>query len=144
MKLTSPLSVVFVCLCLPISANALPLEPSTAPSDAKVYFITPQDGAKVQAPFTVKFGLTGMGVAPEGVDIEGTGHHHLAIDGELELNPNEPMGSEVIHLDNGQTQIDLFLTPGKHSLQIIFGDFLHRPFDPPIVSDVISVNVSSD
>jgi hypothetical protein len=141
--LTSPV-IFFICICLPNVVVALPLEPTAAPSDAKVYFIHPQNGAKVQAPFTVKFGLVNMGIAPEGIDVEGTGHHHLSIDGRLSLNPNEPMGNEVIHLDNGQTQIELFLTPGRHSLQIILGDFLHRPFDPPVVSEVITVTVSTN
>jgi hypothetical protein len=54
-----------------------------APSDAAVYFINLKDRATVTSPFKVQFGLTGMGVAPAGVEKEKTGHHHLLIDAKL-------------------------------------------------------------
>src|SRR5699024_9165655 len=50
---------------------------TTAPQDAEVYFIAPQDGQTVTSPVTVKFGLKGMGVAPAGTQNAHTGHHHL-------------------------------------------------------------------
>jgi Domain of unknown function (DUF4399) len=144
MKLFTLLCYAVICLFLPASVFALPLEPTPAPPGARVYFISPADGDKVQSPFTLRFGLENMGIAPEGIDVEGTGHHHLLVDGRAQLNPNEPMEGEVMHMDKGQTQVDLFLTPGTHTLQIIFGDYLHRPFNPPIVSKIITVRVSSE
>ena len=50
---------------------------SSAPEDARLYFIEPADGTTVTGTFSVKFGLSGMGVAPAGVTRENTGHHHL-------------------------------------------------------------------
>ena len=45
----------------------------------KVYFINLQDGDEVKSPFLVQFGLSGKGVAPAGIDVPNTGHHHLLI-----------------------------------------------------------------
>lgn len=39
-----------------------------SPSGAKVYFINLKDGQEVSSPFLVQFGLSGMGVAPAGVE----------------------------------------------------------------------------
>lgn len=41
---------------------------SKAPEGAKVYIVSPADGDTVSSTFTVVFGLSGMGVAPAGVD----------------------------------------------------------------------------
>src|SRR5262245_39791100 len=63
-----------------------------APKDAKVYFINLKDGDKVKSPFKVQFGLSGIGVAPVGVEKENTGHHHLIIDTEVTgAALNEPL-----------------------------------------------------
>ena len=45
----------------------------------KVYFINLQNGDKLKSPFLVQFGLSGKGVAPAGVEVANTGHHHLLI-----------------------------------------------------------------
>ena len=38
--------------------------------------ISPREGATVSKPVTMRFGLSGMGVAPAGLDVAGTGPHH--------------------------------------------------------------------
>ena len=73
---------------------------TAAPEGAKVYFIEPADGAVVSGPVTVRFGLSGMGVAPAGVEKAKTGHHHLLIDTKLEdytapVPADEPLGNRV-------------------------------------------------
>ena len=40
---------------------------TAAPAGAMVYFISPENGARVTSPVTVRFGLRGMGIAPAGV-----------------------------------------------------------------------------
>jgi len=62
-------------------------ERTPAPSDASVRIISPQDGATVSSPVTVIFGLSGMGVAPAGVQHDNTGHHHLMVNREVEQLP---------------------------------------------------------
>jgi hypothetical protein len=111
---------------------------------AEVYFISPQDGASVHAPVTVRFGLKGMGIAPAGVKFDNTGHHHLLIDtdfSELKLDAPLPANEKILHFGKGQTETSVTLTPGKHTLQIVFADYLHQSFDPPLHSKKITVTV---
>ena len=85
-----------------------------------------------------------MGVAPAGVDTPNTGHHHLLIDVSEPLAPNEPIPQDKTHLHfgAGQTEALIELPPGKHTLQLVLGDWSHLPFHPPVMSDVITVNVN--
>lgn len=108
----------------------------------KVYFITPANGAKVSNPVKVVFGLSGMGVAPAGVKQDKTGHHHLLIDAEL-ANPKAaiPKDDKHLHFGGGQTETSITLPPGKHTLQLVLGDFAHVPHDPPVQSEKISIDV---
>ncbi|UCH50166.1 MAG: DUF4399 domain-containing protein [Betaproteobacteria bacterium] len=113
-----------------------------APSDAEVYIISPQDGDTVTSPVTVKFGLRGMGVAPAGVDTPNTGHHHLLIDtGPPALNAPIPADDNHKHFGGGQTETVIELAPGKHTLQLIMGDKLHFPHEPPVMSRKITITV---
>lgn len=113
-----------------------------SPAGARVYIISPANGAEVSSPVKVLFGLSGMGVAPAGVDKENTGHHHLIIDGSDAMPAKGmPMGTNVKHFGGGQTEAEIELTPGAHTLQLGFGDKNHVPFDPPLMSEKISVTV---
>jgi hypothetical protein len=126
------------------AAAGMAADRMTAPAGAEVYFIAPRDGAKVRGPVTVKFGLKGMGVAPAGVQFENTGHHHLLIDTDLsELNLDAPLpaSGKVLHFGKGQTETALTLAPGKHTLEIVFADYLHQSFNPPLHSKKITVTV---
>jgi hypothetical protein len=90
----------------------------------------------------VQFGLKGMGVAPAGVDKENTGHHHLIVDGDPELT-DKPIAKDAthIHFGSGQTEVQLELSPGKHTLQLVLGDKAHIPHNPPVVSKKITITV---
>ncbi len=116
---------------------------SKAPEGAKVYIISPKDGEKVGRTFTVKFGLSGMGVAPAGVDRENTGHHHLLIglDQLPDLGKPLPASDQVIHFGGGQTETEVTLPPGKQTLQLVLGNYLHIPHEKPVVSEKITVVV---
>jgi hypothetical protein len=121
--------------------NAVPQLP--APEGAQVYFIEPLDGATVGQTFTVKFGLKGMGVAPAGVDMPATGHHHLLVDVASMplLDVPLPMTEQIRHFGKGQTETELTLPPGSHTLQLLIGDKNHVPMDPPVISEKISIRV---
>lgn len=115
-----------------------------APDGAGVYFITPTDGATVTSPVQVIFGLTGMGVAPAGVGMDGTGHHHLLIDidpSELDMSGALPADDHVKHFGGGQTETTIELEPGEHTLYLLLGDENHIPFDPPILSEPVRIMV---
>ena len=122
-------------------ASATDLSP--APETAKAYIITPSNGETVKPPFTVQFGLSGMGIAPAGVDRPNTGHHHLLIDIDQLPSLTEPLqGSEqVLHYGAGQTETQLTLAPGEHTLQLVLGNYSHIPHDQPVLSEKITVTV---
>ena len=113
-----------------------------APADAKLYFISPQDGNEVTSPVTVRFGLSSMGVAPAGLEKENTGHHHLIVDADLpDMDKPIPSDANHRHFGGGQTEVILELSPGQHTLQLLLGDFTHIPHNPPVTSDKITINV---
>ncbi|MBT8139627.1 MAG: DUF4399 domain-containing protein [Gammaproteobacteria bacterium] len=116
---------------------------STAPAAASVYLISPVNGERVPTTFKVKFGLSGMGVAPAGVPSNNTGHHHLLIDIE-QLPPLDkplPASDKLRHFGGGQTEVLLTLEPGEHSLQLLLGNHLHVPHQPPVLSKKIHITV---
>jgi len=118
---------------------------TAAPDNAKAYFINLKDGETVSSPVLIRFGLSGMGVAPSGTEAPNTGHHHLLIDAPaLEgdaLNEAIPVDAEHVHFGKGQTEASVNLTPGKHTLQLVLGDWSHIPHKKPVMSERITVNV---
>lgn len=114
-----------------------------SPKGAEVYIISPQDGAVVTSPVTVRFGLKGMGVAPAGVTFENSGHHHLLVDADPPTDMSQPIANNEhsLHFGKGQTETELKLKPGKHTLQLLLGDQLHVPHDPPVMSKKITITV---
>lgn len=116
---------------------------SASPEGAEVYIISPAEGETVSSPVLVQFGLKGMGVAPAGIDLPNTGHHHLLIDSDdlpSETTPM-PMSEHLMHFGKGQTEVELELEPGKHTLQLVLGDYLHIPHDPVVASKKITITV---
>lgn len=107
------------------------------------YIVSPTAGAVVESPVTVVFGLrNGFGVAPAGVALDNTGHHHLLIDTQLpDLTKPIPKDAHHRHFGGGQTETSLELSPGKHTLQLLLGDFAHLPHTPPVMSDRITIRV---
>ncbi len=137
-KLTAAAAVL--ALAAPALAGETP-----APQGAKVYFINLKDGDTVNSPVHVQFGLAGMGVAPAGVDDKpNTGHHHLIIDEVVEgdeLNAPLPADEHHKHFGGGQTETTIELAPGKHTLQLLLGDWSHIPHNPPVMSERITITV---
>lgn len=124
-------------------AIAQVLPKTKAPEGAKSYIVSPKNGDTVTSPFTVQFGLKGMGIAPAGVNHPNTGHHHLLIDlAQLpDLNAALAVTDNIRHFGAGQTEMELTLPPGKHTLQLVLGDYLHIPHEKPVVSDKITITV---
>jgi hypothetical protein len=136
---------LFLALGLTLLMALAGAQERTAPAaNAEVYFISPSNGATVQGPVTVRFGLKGMGIAPAGVKFDNTGHHHLLIDtdfSELKLDAPLPATDKIMHFGKGQTETTLTLPPGKHTLEIVFADYLHNSFDPALHSKKITITV---
>jgi uncharacterized protein DUF4399 len=127
-----------------LATLAVAQDRSAAPAGAEVYIISPQNGATVTGPVTVRFGLKGMGIAPAGVKFDNTGHHHLLIDTDLsqvKLDAPLPATDKILHFGKGQTETVVTLAPGKHTLELLFADYLHVPFDPTLHSKKITITV---
>ena len=113
-----------------------------APSDARVYIISPANGELVSSPVKIQFGLTGMGVAPAGLEKAKTGHHHLIVDANTpNLKKAIPKDAKHIHFGGGQTETTIELSPGTHTLQLVLGDKAHIPHNNPVISDKITITV---
>jgi hypothetical protein len=116
--------------------------PSPSAPGSAVYFVDLKDGQTVPTKFTVHFGLKGMGVAPAGSDKENSGHHHLLIDSELPpLDQPIPNDFTHLHFGAGQTEAEVTLTPGDHTLQLLLGDKYHMAHTAPLMSERIHVHV---
>ena len=127
-----------------LATLALAQERTPAPAGGEVYFIAPADGAKIHGPVTVRFGLKGAGVAPAGLKFDNTGHHHLLIDADLsevKLDASLPATEKILHFGKGQTETTLNLTPGRHTLELLFADYQHLSFEPPLHSKKITITV---
>lgn len=119
---------------------ALPRTPSV--EGANVFFITPTNGATVSNPVAIEFGIEGMDVVKAGDNQPHSGHHHLLIDTGLpDLGLPIPADAQHIHFGDGSTSTEITLEPGEHTLQMLLGDHLHIPHNPPLVSDVITVTI---
>ncbi|MEC7891106.1 MAG: DUF4399 domain-containing protein [Pseudomonadota bacterium] len=96
----------------------------------------------MKSPFLIQFGLRGKGVAPAGVDVTNTGHHHLLINvDEVDYNLPIPSSDQHLHFGLGQTETNLELPSGKHSLQLVLGDKYHIAHKPPLMSEKIQIIV---
>jgi len=85
-----------------------------------------------------------MGIAPAGIKIENTGHHHLLIDTDAPADMSQPLpaSDKVVHFGKGQTETTLTLPPGKHTLQLLLADQNHIPHNPPVISKKITITVT--
>ena len=136
--------ITVILLFVPV-ALAEAQERSPSPDDARVYIQSPEDGAVVTSPVTIRFGLEGMGVAPAGIQFPNTGHHHVLIDvAEGDMPPLDlplPATDQIVHFGLGQTEVEIDLEPGQHTLQLVLGDYLHTPHSPPVISERITITV---
>jgi hypothetical protein len=126
----------------PGAAAALTGGPSPSPAGAEVYFNDLKEGQVLPPKTTIYFGLRNMGVAPAGSDRENSGHHHLLIDTELPpLDQPIPNDFNHLHFGGGQTEAEVTLKHGEHTLQLLMGDKDHIPHTPPVFSKRLKVRV---
>lgn len=133
----------------PVATETAPAEPpvaalerTTSVSGASVFFISPADGETVSNPVKVVFGIEGMEVVAAGDNTPHSGHHHLLIDTGLpDLGLPIPKDGQHVHFGDGSTETEITLEPGQHTLQMLLGDHLHIPHDPPLISSQIIIQV---
>ena len=133
---------LLISFSLFFATGLIALEFSKGAPTAEVYFITPKNDDIVTGEVVVKFGLQNFGVSPAGLNVNGTGHHHLIIDADLP-NLSQPIQADKnhVHFGKGQTEVNLELEPGTHTLQLLLGDYRHIPHRPPIFSNKITIVV---
>ena len=133
---------LLISFSLFFATGLIALEFSKGAPTAEVYFITPKNDDIVSGEVVVKFGLQNFGVSPAGLNVNGTGHHHLIIDAGLP-NLSQPIQADKnhVHFGKGQTEVKLELEPGTHTLQLLLGDYRHIPHRPPIFSNKITIVV---
>jgi len=126
-------------MAIPVAA----LAQTPSPHDAYLYIIWPNEGERIKGGFWCRFGLRNMGVTRAGDTTKNTGHHHLLIDVDTPLDPNEPIpqNKNHLHFGAGQTEVRLELPPGPHTLQLVLGDAEHRLFKPPVISKKVRITV---
>ncbi len=126
------LSLLCACLAAPPAGAAEPLHPwqVPAPRNAReAYFSNLQDGASIETPFLLKFGLTGIGLAPIVKPVAHAGHHHLLVNRDLPMEFNKPLpfDDRYIHFGKGQMETVLNFAPGKYQLRLVMADDKHIP-----------------
>jgi hypothetical protein len=152
-KASAPASMISILLLLLAAATSDVVHaqdpkdrtggPSASAPGAEVYFVDLKDGATVPSKLTIHFGLRNMGVGPAGLDRQHTGHHHLLIDTDLPpLDQPIPNDFNHLHYGAGQTEAEITLSPGEHTLQLLLGDKDHIPHTPPVMSARIRVKVA--
>jgi len=84
-----------------------------------------------------------MGVAPAGINLPNTGHHHLLLDVDKLPNMALPIPADKnhLHFGKGQTETVLKLEPGKHTIQLLLGNYLHIPHEKEVISKKITITV---
>lgn len=133
---------VIAAMAISVCAQAADAKASPAPK-ATVSILEPANGATVPQTFTVKFGASGVNIVPAGTDQENSGHHHLLIDTDVlpDIHSPIPVSATSIHFGKGQTETEITLPPGKHTLQLVLGNYAHIPGATPIISKKITVTV---
>ena len=130
---------MIVFLSLPASSY----DKSHSYDEKKLYFISPVNGESVTSPVTIKFGIKGMRIVPAGVDKPLSGHHHLLINIDKLPNMDMPIPADKkhLHFGKGQTETSIILPKGKHTLQLLLGNYMHVPHKPPLLSKKIEIIV---
>jgi len=52
-----------------------------------------------------------------------------------------PATDQIKHFGGGQTETEITLQPGKHTLQLLLGNYAHVPHSQPVVSEQITITV---
>jgi hypothetical protein len=136
--LTTLITVVVAAAVAPACQKA-----PAALAAGKISFATLKEGDQVKSPLEVCIDAEGLTVEPAGEVKPGHGHHHILVDVPLPgLSAAIPKDEQHIHMGDGSRCHTVELTPGKHTLRLLFADGAHVPYNPPISAQV-SVEVAA-
>ena len=122
------------------AAEKIVIAPAARPDGVR--FLSPETGATVTSPVHFRFGVDGMTIAPAGDLTQGTGHHHIIVDGgPIEKGTTVPADATHIHYGGGQIEGTLTLEPGQHTITLQLADGSHVSYGEAW-SNTITINVS--
>jgi hypothetical protein len=132
-------AAIALVLATPGAAQAAP---AAAPPTPGIGILLPINGARVRSPITVRFRLTDYGVAPAGTNVDRTGHFHLLIDTDAGAPGTViPTDSQHVHFGKGQIEVSVPLSPGRHTLRAVLGDYQHKVISADLVSRPVTITV---
>lgn len=74
----------------------------------------------------IRLAVRGVVIRPAGTDEPNAGHHHLFVDRDITPSGETiPAEEGIIHLGGGQTEHELPLDPGTHTVIAVLGDYQH-------------------
>ena len=116
-----------------------------AENNPSVFFKSPKNNyISESSEVKIVFGIKNFNILPAGVVGCNSGHHHLIINADLpNLERPIPTTENYVHFGKGQTETTIYLKPGKHTLQLLLGDYAHIPHKKPIFSEKITIEVIS-
>lgn len=107
-------------------------------AEVELHITSPTSQAIVNSPVSVKFKVSGI----DPLKLAKEGHLHLIIDKPLPLQDETiPANTNYLHLSTTQPSVELELSSGEHSLQLLLGNHHHTPHKDNIHSDVITIKV---
>ena len=110
---------------------------------ARVYFVSPTDGATVDARFDVVMAAAGLIVEPSGKINPNAGHFHILVDTDfVEAGETIITDDQHLHFGKGQAVAKLELPPGEHVLRLQFANGAHIALAGPQYRDEITVMVA--
>jgi Domain of unknown function (DUF4399) len=117
-------SCAATALVLAITGCASTMAPSQAMS-----ILEPSNNATVPTTFKVRFGVTGMAVAPAGDIVANSGHNHLLINlDSIPSGESIPFTEKHMHFGKGQTEAEVKLAPGVYKLTAQFANGAHQSY----------------
>ena len=134
---------ILICIILFFVSPASSNDGQHSNKNKRIFFINLSDGESVTSPVTVQFGINGMSIVPAGINKPMSGHHHLLINLENLPDMTKPIPADKnhLHFGKGQTETIIELPKGKHSLQLLLGNYIHVPHKVPFLSEKIVIIV---
>ncbi len=114
------------------------------PKGATISIQSPKNNAIVPSQFKIQLASRMVAIMPAGVPHTDSGHYHILIDSgtNIEMSPGKtPATKSQTRLDKGERETIINLPPGRHRLQAVLVDHLHRAHQPPLSSEIIEITV---
>lgn len=122
-KITKIVPLLIVVLLAAIACGSA--EEAAAP-EPTVRFVTPRDGDTVSSPVQVQMSVINYEIDPAGEVVEGSGHFHVMVDIDcIEEGTVIPGTEGHYHYGKAQTEAEIEMEPGEHTLCLQIGDGIH-------------------